>query len=175
VDAQKISTLSLTVVPVPKPEGHGTLKSPQLNPQVGVDEIGGIEDAQRARLYRNNIYTVGEFLQVGTRARSAVQLAALLEVDRQRLSDFMAHAQLLMLKGIDSQMANILYSAGIHGFNDIASLTQEEIVSRYEQRARELGEEAHRRISPTNVKTWIETARTYIGLPDQPVDIKSDN
>jgi Domain of unknown function (DUF4332) len=174
IDPQKISTLSLTVVPVPKPEGHCALKPAQVNTEVGVAEVAGIGDALSARLHRNNIYTVGEFLQAGTRARSAVQLAALLEVDRRCLSELMAQAQLLMLNGIDGPTAEVLHSAGIRGFNDLAALTSEEVVSRYERRAAALGQKRPARINPAAVKAWIDTARIYLRTGDQPADQKRD-
>lgn len=164
VDPQTISTLSLTIVPVPKQDKVGTLSPGEFKRHVGVEEIPGIGEDGNARLRRNGIYTATDFLQVGTRARSAVRLAALLDVDRQRLNEWLAQAQLLMLEGVNSQTAGLLFATGIRGLNDLASLTPAEVLSRYEKQA---GSSKLPRLNPAQVEMWIKTARTYTGASEQ--------
>jgi uncharacterized protein DUF4332 len=163
IDAQKISTVSLTIVPVPKQDKIGTLGPGVLNAAVGLEGIPGLSEDLRARLGQHNIHTVADFLEVSTRARSAVRLAALLEVDRELLNGWLAQAQLLMLQGMDSQTASLLYEAGIRGLNDLASLTSEDVLDRYERQASAINGPTRKRLNVGQVESWIKIARTYTG------------
>lgn len=173
IDAQKISTFSLTIVPVPKQDEPGTPRPASFNTQVGIDEIAGIREAQRERLYQQNIYTVGEFLRVGTRARSAVHLAALLEVDREGLNALLSHAQLLTLDGVAGHTASTLFDAGVRGFRDLASFTPEGLLSLYEQHASTPDHAPLKDLTLTQATSWVKTARAYVGLADQQTDARN--
>lgn len=168
VEPEKISSLSLTIVPVPKQNGAATLDAAGLDSQVGVEELPGLGKDRRERLRRQDIYTVGEFLQAGTRARSAVQLAALLGVDRLRLSEWMAHAQLLMLEGVDGQIASVLHDAGVRSLDDLATLSPEEVLARYERQAGKSGQLACESITLARAEAWVKTARAYTGKTNAP-------
>jgi len=168
IDAQAISTLSLTVVPVPKGDLVGTLSPGKFNGHSGVEEIPGITKDNSARLRELGIFTASDFFKVGTRVRSAVRLAALLDVERQQLNEWLAHAQLLMLEGINGKTATILIDAGISNINDLASLTPEQVMTRYKQQADTQGSSAPR-LALTQVEQWIKTARSYTGTPDTTV------
>ena len=168
VDAAKLSSLSLTIVPVPRQDGSGAPALADLDVQVGIEQIPGLGEKRRERLRSHDIYTVGEFLQVGTRARAAVQLAALLEVDRLRLSEWLTHAQLLMLRGVDGRTAAALHDAGIRGFDDLASLQPEEVVARCRRRAADADHPAPAGITPAQAESWVKTARTYTGKTTLP-------
>jgi len=168
VDAQAISTISLTIVPVPKEDMVGTLSPGKFNGKVGVEEIPGINKDRSARLKQLGIYTASDFFKVGTRVRSAVRLAAYLDVERQRLNEWLAHAQLLMLEGINGETATILIDAGISNLTDLASLTPEQVITLYKQQADTQGSPAPRLI-PRQVEQWIKTARSYTGTPDPTV------
>lgn len=168
VDAQAISTISLTMVPVPKEDMVGTLSPGKFSGKAGVEEIPGINKDRSARLRQLGIYTASDFFQVGTRVRSAVRLATLLDVERQRLNEWLAYAQLLMLEGIDGKTATILIDAGISNIKDLASLTPEQVITRYEKQAHTWGSSAPRLVL-TQVEQWIKTARSYTGTPDPTV------
>ena len=169
VDASTLSSLALTIVPVPKLNGAGAPDLADLDAQVGVEHIPGLGERRRERLRRHDIYTVGEFLRVGTRARSAVQLAALLEVDRLRLSEWLTHAQLLMLQGVDGPTASVLHEAGIRGFDDLASLAPAEVSERFERQAAKSARPTLRGITPAQAESWVKTARAYTGRTTLPV------
>ncbi|HEV7473881.1 MAG TPA: DUF4332 domain-containing protein [Pyrinomonadaceae bacterium] len=166
VDAQNASTISMTIIPVPKQDKVGTLAHGEFQRQVGVEEIPGITEDCNARLRQHGIYTTADFVQVGTRLRGAVRLAALLEVDRQRLNEWLARAQLLMLEGINSQTASLLFDAGIRGLNDLASLTPEQVISRCEKQNGTPVSAKH--LALAQVERWIKSASAYTGdsLPE---------
>lgn len=165
VDAQKVSTVSMTIVPVPKQDKVGALIPGEFKRQVGVEEIPGITEDGNARLRQHGIYTASDFVQVGTRLRGAVRLAALLDVDRQRLNEWLARAQLLMLEGMNTQTASLLFDAGIRGLNDLASLTPEQVISRCEKQ-NGAPTSFEQRLAPAQVEGWIKTASAFTGAAD---------
>ena len=62
----------------------------------------------------------------------------------------------------------ILIDAGISNINDLASLTPEQVMTRYKQQADTQGSSAPR-LALTQVEQWIKTARSYTGTPDPTV------
>ncbi|HSS21106.1 MAG TPA: DUF4332 domain-containing protein [Pyrinomonadaceae bacterium] len=166
VDPQTINTLSLTIVPVPKQDPVGTLTRGDFQREIDVEKIPGIDKEIKARLQQQGIYTTSDFVQVGTRLRSAVKLAALLDVDRERLNEWLARAQLLMLDGMKSETANILFDAGIRSLVDLASLTPQQVIRRYEKQAATT-RDPDQRLDETQVEQWIRTASIYTGTPDK--------
>jgi hypothetical protein len=165
-DPQSLSRLSLQVVPVPKDTLAGVWTPNLFQPEVAIAALPGLDDDAVRRLEDAGLYSIGEFMQVGTRARAQAYLAALLGVERQRVALWAQQAMLLTLRGMSGPAALLLIDAGVAGFATLAGLAPEALSALYDQaRARraDLGAPA---LDPALAAMWIRAARQYLGLPD---------
>jgi len=168
IDPQKLTNISLTLSPTPKPEGaSGNYTSPDFTPFEDIDEIQGIGDIYKNRLKEKNIYTVSDLLHAGTRVRSKVELASLLEVDHRKLGEWLGHAQLLTIKGIDGRAAEILFDLGIDSLEKLALQPVDELTSIYNQRVGEIGHKSLNSVTADTVSSWVKAAQTYTGKKPQ--------
>jgi predicted flap endonuclease-1-like 5' DNA nuclease len=163
IDPQRLTNLKLTVVPIPKEDMTGSWTSPEFTPMRDIEEIQGIGEAYQRRLNQKNIYTVGDLLRVGTRVRSKVELANLLEVDHNRLSEWLNQAELMTVKDIDGRSAEVLAEIGITTLSQLAEQNEEQLLEIYNQRA---AEKQHASLPPATieqVKQWVKSASAYVG------------
>ena len=163
VDPARLSTIHLDMVPLPREGKAGCLGGPAFTPFLGVEEIQGVGEKYRARLNQHQIYTVNDLLTAGTRVRSNIELAALLEVDRNKLGVWISHAELVTIKEIDGRMAEVLYRAGITSLEILATLTAEDLVERYNQARTDLKRTALKPLDAPAAARWIAAARGYTG------------
>jgi hypothetical protein len=127
-------------------------------PEVTPDFARKIESA--------GVFTLGEFLQVGTRARAQAYLSALLGVERQRLALWAQQALLMTLRGVTGNASLVLIEAELSSFETLSGLTPEALVAVFEAtRARrpDLGASA---LSAALAAQWIRAARQYLGLAE---------
>ncbi|HEX8276753.1 MAG TPA: DUF4332 domain-containing protein [Longimicrobiaceae bacterium] len=163
IDPAAISNLSMTVVPVPKQSAAGAWVPTEFTPTVGVEEIPGVGRQMRTRLNEQGIFTVADLVHAGSRVRSSVDLAALVEVDRARLAEWLAHAELLTIRDIDGGMSGVLYEIGIRTLDALAAAQPEELAARFNH---QLARTGRKRVAPVNAATvtpWIRTAGAYVG------------
>lgn len=163
IDPAAISNLSMTVVPVPKQSQAGSWVPTEFTPSVGVEEIPGVGRQMRTRLNEQGIFTVADLVHVGSRVRSSVDLAALLAVERARLAEWMAHAELLTIRDIDGGMSGVLYEIGIRTLDALAAVQPEELAARFNNQLARTGRKRVAQVSAATVTPWIRTARAYVG------------
>jgi hypothetical protein len=163
IPAYLLSKLRLTLSPIPKPTQTGVYNPPDFTPLHDIDDIQGIGVQYRQKLNAHNIYTVTDLLNVGTRARSKAELVALLEVDRNRLDNWLAHAELLTVRSIDGHAAEVLYAIGVQSLARLAEETAAGLVERYNAEVARRGHATLRPIAVTSAQTWIDAARAYTG------------
>ncbi|MBI5550035.1 MAG: DUF4332 domain-containing protein [Desulfobacterales bacterium] len=163
IDPACLSQLRMTLAPVPKKEAAGSWSGPGFTPFEDIEEIQGIGEVNKKRLNSHNIYTVSDLLHAGTRVRSRVELAALLEVDHKRLSQWMSHAELLTVKEIDARAAELLFEIGISSLAGLAAAEATGLVEFYNQRVQEKGQAVLKPIDAAMVQRWIDTAKAFVG------------
>jgi predicted flap endonuclease-1-like 5' DNA nuclease len=165
VDAQKVSNLSLKLVPVPKreaenPQPEGTITQP-LAVELPLENIDGMGEETRALFARNGIFTVAELLQTVNRARLLAQIEGLSAVERDRLANWVNQAQLMILGGIDTIAAQILIEMGMINPTVLATADAEEILTRFNAAA--TNGDRHKPVTQEVVQGWIDQAKRSIG------------
>jgi hypothetical protein len=166
-DPATISRITLDIVPLPRQTAAGVFTPGNFKPQTGVSEIPGLTADQQALLRQNQIDTVADFVAASTRARSNVQLVALLKTDRVKLAGWVASAQLLTVQGIDGPRAAVLAEAGLGTIAALAEAGVERLVKQFKDA---LVKSAHKEalpIGPTEAEHMIHAARSYLGLKDR--------
>jgi predicted flap endonuclease-1-like 5' DNA nuclease len=163
IDPAAISNLSMTVVPVPKQSAAGAWLPTEFTPTVGIEEIPGVGRQVRAHLNDQGIFTVADLVHAGSRVRSSVELAALLDVDRARLAEWLAHAELLTIRDIDGGMSGVLFEIGVRTLDALAAAQPEELAARFNQQLVRTGRKRVQPVDAAAVTPWIRTARAYVG------------
>ena len=110
-------------------------------------------------------YSIGEFLQVGPRARAKACLEALLGVQRSRLAPRAQQASLMTLRGVTGAAALVLIEASLSGLNLLAGLTPDALVAGYEAVRVRRSDLQATAMSRTAAAQWIRGAAQYLGLP----------
>jgi hypothetical protein len=175
VAPEKVSNLMLTLAPVPKPEPAPPPEPPPAltafpadaplanarmpEQEIPIESIVGESAELRERMSRNRIRTVADFLQVATRSRTLAAFAALLEIDRQRLSNWVMQAQLMTLGGISSAMAQALIDIGYSSLRIIADSEAGALFTQYNTRAADL---SLPQATIDEVQRWIATAQSFV-------------
>lgn len=154
VNAAALSTVSLTVVPVPKPVADAA--PPPADPSV--DSIDGLSPEQVRKLRAAHVSTVSAFQQVATRARTSAGLVSLLGVDRAALGRYTLLAGLLTVPGLDRTEAAVLYDAGFTDVASLASASPADVVKRYARAAKARGDDDGFRPTATEAAGWIAVA-----------------
>ena len=164
--AQTLSRLSLQVVPVPKDNLAGVYTPNLFQPEAPVALLSGLGDEGASRMESAGLFTLGEFLQVGTRARTQATLSALLGVDRQRVALWAQQALLLTLRGMDGASALVLIGAGLGRFEALAGKPAQTLVAEFEQARAGRPDLGAPTLGPALAALWVRAARQYLGLAE---------
>lgn len=162
VNAAALSTVSMTVVPVPKPPADEVVEAPVVDRPV--EDIDGLTDAQVATLRGAHVTTTSGFARLATRATASASLVSLLGVDREELGRFTVLAGLLGVPGVDRTHAAVLHDAGITDVAALAAADPADLVERYRVTAkprRALGTTP----SLAEATRWVEAAAALTTTP----------
>ena len=166
VDAAALSRIAMQVVPLPKDSLAGVWTPDLFQPDVPVSALPDITADSVRRLEAAGLYSIGEYLQVGTRARAQAHLEALLGVQRTRLALWAQQALLMTLRGVGGASALVLVEAGLGSFERLGATAPGALVLAY-QAARsnrpDLGAPA---LDAALAAQWVRGARQYLGLPE---------
>jgi len=161
-----LSKLSLQVVPVPKDNLAGVWTPNLFQPDAPVAALPGLGDDGARKLEAAGVFTLGEFLQVGTRARAQAYLSALLDVERQRVALWAHQALLMTLRGVTGNAALVLIEAGVSRFETLAGLAAEGLTALYEATRQRRPDLAAPPLDITLAGQWVRAARQYLGLSE---------
>jgi len=164
--AQALSKLSLQVVPVPKDNLAGVWTPILFQPDAPVATLPGLGDDGARRMEAAGVFTLGEFLQVGTRARAQAYLSALLDVERQRVALWAQQALLMTLRGVTGNAALVLIEAGVSRFETLAGLAAEGLTALYEATRQRRPDLAAPPLDTALASQWVRAARQYLGLSE---------
>ena len=169
VEAAAVSRLSLDIVPVPKNDLAGVWTVNLFQPHVPISALSGITAEQTKSLESAGLFSIGEFLQVGTRARAQAYLEALLGTERSRLELWAQQAMLMTLRGVNGAAAMVLIAAGIGSFEALAGLTVEVVVKAYGETRNKRTDLGAPPADAGSATLWIRAARQYLGLSEPEV------
>ena len=160
-----LSKLSLHLVPVPKNNLAGVWTPNLFQPDLSLAALPDVTPEQQKRMEGAGLYSIGEFLQVGTRARAQAYLEALLETERKRLAIWAQQAALLSLRGVNGGGAMVLIEAGFGSFDALADADAAMLVKRYGKLREKNPQWAAGEVDDNLAAQWIRAARQYLGLP----------
>lgn len=163
LDANTLTNISLTLSPIPKADQSGSYQHPDFTPFEDVKEIQGIGEVNKAKLNQHNIFTVSDLLHAGTRMKSKIELASLLEVDQKKLTEWVNHAQLMTVKDVDGRAAEVLFDIGVYNLNELAKQNAEELVIAYNKQVERIAHETVKPVSVERAQIWIKAAQLYTG------------
>jgi len=162
VDPNRLSKINMSLVPIPKDSAGWD--PADFTPFSDIEEIQGIGEAYQRRLNQHNIFSVSDLIHAGTRARSKVELAAMLEVDRNKLSVWLGQAELMTIKSIDGRKAEVLHNIGIHSLEQLATQVAETLTSTFNEKVAEMNHATLKPVEQTEVEQWITAALSYVKL-----------
>ena len=174
IDPNTLTNISLTLSPTPKADQIGSYQHPDFTPFEDVKEIQGIGEVNKARLNQHNIYTVSDLLHAGTRMKSKIELASLLEVDQKKLTEWVNHAQLMTVKNIDGRAAEVLYDIGVFNLTELSKQSPEELVVAYNKQVEVINHETVKPVTVELVQSWVKAAQLYTGEKAQQTPIAAE-
>lgn len=171
VDERAVSRLNIALVPLPKQTLQGQILA-QGGGDIDIEMIDGIGDAYRKMLNQRGIYSIADLLKTGTRVRSRAELAALLGVERNKLSSWISQAELMTLKDVGEFGEKALRRAGVLGLSDLSRRDSTELLELIRskldaQTAKKLGA-----LEEARVKGWIDAARSFLGEAEPPLRVE---
>lgn len=164
IDPAKLSRIQLEIVPLPREDG-GLTQGPDFTPHAGVEDIIGVGESYRGVLNRNQIFTLDDLLVAGSRLKSSSELAALVGIDRNRLAEWMGHAELLSIRAVEPRAAEVLWAAGIRSLTQLAAESPQALAERYNAIVAKRRHKNLPAIELEQAKAWIEAAGKYHGRP----------
>lgn len=162
VDAAALSTVKLSVVPVPKPQPDPI--DPTIPDAAPASEVRtadrpveslGLSDGQAQALRSAHISTTRDFARVATHATAQAELVSMLGVTREDLGRYVLIAGLLTVPGVDATTARLLYAAGIHDAATLAAAKPDELVRRLAAAAKDAGSTPPK---VEEVTSWVAAA-----------------
>jgi predicted flap endonuclease-1-like 5' DNA nuclease len=163
VEEAAISNVKMTVVPVPKQTQAGSWSPVDFTPTADVEEIRGIGKRLRQELRDQGIYTVGDLLHAAGRVRGSVELASMLQVERYRVEEWLGHAQLLTVRGIDGRIAGVLWELGVRSLEQLAAQDPAELSAHFNGQVERTGRKRVSPVSGVDVIPWVTAARSFLG------------
>jgi predicted flap endonuclease-1-like 5' DNA nuclease len=164
VNAAALSTVNVTIVPMPKAPTDSPPATPKSNP--AVDALDGLSSAQIEALRESHVNTVAEFRTVALRARTEAILVSLLDVDRKALGRYVSLADLLSIPGLDRVKAAVLHDAGFTDSASLAAASAKDVVRKYARVAKKRADDDGFRVDEGAASAWIDSARLL--HPSQP-------
>lgn len=159
VDPQRLTTLEMSLVPIPKETSD--LDPSAFTPFVDIEEINGIGEVYQRKLNEQQIFSINDLLTAGTRVRSRVELAALLQVDRDKLALWINQAELLTIKAIDGRKAEVLHLIGIDTLAQLAAETADTLTPRFNDKVQALDRANLKPVETEEVSQWIAAAQAF--------------
>ncbi|MDJ0807605.1 MAG: DUF4332 domain-containing protein [Gammaproteobacteria bacterium] len=163
VDPNRLSKIKMSLVPLPRETAEGSWASPSFTPFQDIEEIQGIGEIYQDKLNSHNIYSISDLLNAGTRLKSRTELAAMLEVDRNDLAQWLSHAELMTVKEVDGRKAEVLHELGIDSLEKLSTEQPEALLEAYNAKVQELGRKTLKPVDEAEVKRWVEAASAFSG------------
>ncbi len=125
-----------------------------------IGEIKDLDPRVQAKLEQANIHTVEDLLNATSTPAHRTALAKQLNVDSSQLTDWINRADLMRLKGVGKEMANLLEESGVDSCKEL----QHRKPDKLQARLKEINDAKHlTHHAPTisQVEEWISESATY--------------
>jgi predicted flap endonuclease-1-like 5' DNA nuclease len=124
-----------------------------------ISEIKGLEPKVAAKLQQARIDTVDDLVKHAQTPHQRAELAKQLGVPPSQFTGWLNRANLMRLKGVGTEMANLLEDSGVDSVKELQHRKADMLVTKL----KEINDAKHitsHAPSHTQVQEWIEEART---------------
>lgn len=125
-----------------------------------IAEIKGMTSAAEAKLQGANITTTDELLTATAAAHDRAELAKKIGVEPAQLTEWLNRADLMRLKGVGTEMANLLEECGVDSTKEL----QHRVAANLHAKLKETNDQKHiTHHAPTEaqVEEWIQESKTW--------------
>ncbi|HEY7780206.1 MAG TPA: DUF4332 domain-containing protein [Ktedonobacterales bacterium] len=125
-----------------------------------IAEIKGMTSAAEAKLQGANITTTDELLKATAAAHDRAELAKKIGVEPAQLTEWLNRADLMRLKGVGTEMANLLEECGVDSTKEL----QHRVAANLHAKLKETNDQKHiTHHAPTEaqVEEWIQESKTW--------------
>jgi predicted RecB family nuclease len=125
-----------------------------------IAEIKGMTDAAQAKLVAAGITTIEELLTNADTAKERAALAKQIEVPVSELTEWVNRADLMRLKGVGSEMANLLEECGVDSCKEL----QHRVAANLHAKLKATNDEkkiTHHAPTLAQVEEWIAESATF--------------
>ncbi len=125
-----------------------------------ISEIKGLDAALHGKLAESGVTTVEQLLEQAGTAAKRTALAAKVGVDGKMLTEWINRADLMRLKGVGTEFANLLEECGVDSCKEL----QHRVAANLQAKLKAANDEHHiTHHAPTvaQVEEWIAEAATF--------------
>jgi hypothetical protein len=166
--AERLSRVTLRIAATPPDGSAGVWRRDLFDPGLEAEAVPGIGTRLAGLLRARGIDTLGDLIEAGSRARARVELAALARVDRTRVGNWIRHAELLAVRGLEVGHVKVLEHLGLASLPALAGIEAPELAERFNRAIEGKRFEKVDRIGPDQAACWIEAAASFLGERPQP-------
>ena len=124
-----------------------------------VSEIKGVGPQDAAKFQREQIHTVDDLINRAQTHQQRTELAKRVGVPPQQFAEWHNRASLMRLKGISTEMANLLEESGVESVKELQHRKADTLTIKLKE-TNETKHLTHRIPSHDQVQEWIVEART---------------
>ncbi len=133
-----------------------------------IAEIKGLDPAARSKLEAAHIMTVEDFLHETATPHQRTVLAKKIGVDEGQLIGWMNRADLMRLKGVGTEMANLLELCGVDSCKELQHRKAEHLHDKLKA-TNDAKKITHHAPTLSQVEEWIAEAKTLVAQPVKPL------
>ena len=132
-----------------------------------IGEIKDLDPDVQAKLEHANMTTVEHLLQATTTRQQRSALAKQLSVSESQLTEWINRADLMRLKGVGKEMANLLEECGVDSCKELQHRKADNLTTRLKE-TNDAKKITHHAPTHAQVEEWIKEASTFAAQDTHP-------
>lgn len=124
-----------------------------------ISEIKGMDPAIESKLAQHNITTTDQLLEHTQTAHDRTELAKQLNIPAAQLTEFINRADLMRLKGVGTEMANLLEECGVDSMKELQHRKADHLHEKLKE-TNDAKKITHHAPTLAQVEEWINEAKS---------------
>ncbi len=129
-----------------------------------IGEIKDLDPGMQARLEQANIHTAEDLLKATSTPSQRAALAKQLNVNSSQLTDWINRADLMRLKGVGKEMANLLEESGVDSCKELQHRKPDKLQAKLKE-VNDAKHLTHHAPTIAQVEEWISESSTFASQP----------
>ncbi len=125
-----------------------------------IGEIKDLDPQAQTRLEQAQIHTVEDLLKATSTPQQRTALAKQLGVESNQLTEWINRADLMRLKGVGKEMANLLEESGVDSCKELQHRKPEHLVAKLKE-VNDARKITHHAPTLAQVQEWIKESETF--------------